>query len=106
MYNIPQIQSYETLVCKEESNLDVDQGIKLGWIEGVLVPCLLSIWGVMLFLRIPWIVAQAGIFSSVVIIIISLIIITITTFSLSAICSNGRVKGGVFYVYLIYCIQN
>lgn len=98
IYNILQIQSYETLVRKEESNLEVDQGIKLGWIEGVLIPCLLSIWGVMLFLRIPWIVAQAGIFSSVAIIIISLIIITITTFSLSAISTNGRVKGGMYYV--------
>ena len=25
--------------------------IKLGWREGVLMPCLLNIWGVMLFLR-------------------------------------------------------
>ena len=24
---------------------------KLGWMEGVFMPCLLNIWGVMLFLR-------------------------------------------------------
>lgn len=35
-------------------------GIKLGWIQGVLIPCLLNIWGVMLFLRLSWVVAQAG----------------------------------------------
>jgi solute carrier family 12 sodium/potassium/chloride transporter 2 len=36
-------------------------GVKLGWIQGVLIPCLLNIWGVMLFLRLSWVVAQAGI---------------------------------------------
>lgn len=90
-----QIQSYEKLVHEEENKLNVDQGVKLGWIEGVLNPCLLSIWGVILFLRLPWIVGQAGILDSVVIIMISLMIIVITTFSLSAISTNGRVKGGI-----------
>lgn len=36
-------------------------GIKLGWIQGVLIPCLLNIWGVMLFLRLSWVVAQSGV---------------------------------------------
>lgn len=36
-------------------------GIKLGWIQGVLIPCLLNIWGVMLFLRLSWVVAEAGV---------------------------------------------
>ena len=34
---------------------------KFGWIEGVLIRNMLSIWGVMLFLRISWVVALAGI---------------------------------------------
>lgn len=47
---------------KRMSNLpDHSAGIKLGWIQGVLIPCLLNIWGVMLFLRLSWIVAQSGI---------------------------------------------
>lgn len=77
----------------------LNQGVKLGWIEGVLNPCLLSIWGVMLFLRMPWIVGQAGIFDSILIIFISLIIIVITSFSLSAISTNGRVEGGTYLMY-------
>jgi solute carrier family 12 sodium/potassium/chloride transporter 2 len=36
-------------------------GVKLGWIQGVFIPCLLNIWGVMLFLRLSWVVAQSGI---------------------------------------------
>ena len=35
--------------------------VKFGWIEGVLIRNMLSIWGVMLFLRISWVVALAGI---------------------------------------------
>ncbi|XP_068622442.1 bumetanide-sensitive sodium-(potassium)-chloride cotransporter [Battus philenor] len=75
-------------------------GIKLGWIQGVLIPCLLNIWGVMLFLRISWVVSQAGIGLSLLIIAISAIVCVITTLSMSAICTNGEVKGGGIY-YII-----
>ena len=34
---------------------------KLGWMEGVFMPCLLNIWSVMLFLRLTWVIGQAGI---------------------------------------------
>lgn len=34
--------------------------LKFGWIQGVLMRCLLNIWGVMLFLRLSWVVGQAG----------------------------------------------
>ncbi|KAF2355170.1 Amino acid permease/ SLC12A domain [Trinorchestia longiramus] len=32
----------------------------LGWMKGVMMPCMLNIWGVMLFLRLSWVVGQAG----------------------------------------------
>lgn len=74
--------------------------IKLGWVQGVLIPCLLNIWGVMLFLRVAWVVAQAGIGQTLLIIAISYAVCLITTTSLSAICTNGDVKGGGIY-YII-----
>ena len=40
---------------------DGPAALKLGWIQGVLVRCLLNIWGVMLFIRISWVVGNAGI---------------------------------------------
>lgn len=70
---------------------------KLGWIQGVLIPCLLNIWGVMLFLRMPWIVAHSGILEAVMIIVISTTVCMLTTLSLSALCTNGEVKGGGIY---------
>lgn len=79
------------------------EGIKLGWIQGVLIPCLLNIWGVMLFLRLSWVVAQAGILHTFIIIGISALVCVITTLSLSAISTNGEVKGGV-YTYMRMCV--
>jgi solute carrier family 12 (sodium/potassium/chloride transporter), member 2 len=72
----------------------------LGWIQGVFIPVLLNIYGVMLFLRMSWIVAEAGTIESLVIIGISAIVCIITTLSLSAISTNGEVKGGGIY-YII-----
>ena len=37
-----------------------DTSIKFGWFDGVYMRCLLNIWGVMLFLRLTWVVGQAG----------------------------------------------
>ncbi|XP_028130937.1 bumetanide-sensitive sodium-(potassium)-chloride cotransporter isoform X2 [Diabrotica virgifera virgifera] len=83
-----------------EDHSESHAGIKLGWIQGVLIPCLLNIWGVMLFLRLSWVVAEAGIGQSLLIIAISAVVCIITTLSLSAICTNGEVKGGGIY-YII-----
>lgn len=79
------------------------EGIKLGWIQGVLIPCLLNIWGVMLFLRLSWVVAQAGVLQTCIIIGISAVVCVITTLSLSAISTNGEVKGG-WYSFVYVCI--
>lgn len=67
---------------------------KFGWIKGVLFGCLLNIWGVMLYLRLSWVVGQAGIGLATVIILLSAVVTILTTLSMSAICTNGEVKGG------------
>lgn len=73
---------------------------KLNWKNGVLIPCLLNIWGVIMFLRLGWVVGQAGIFQGTLIIIASNVVTTITALSMCAICTNGEVSGGGAY-YLI-----
>ncbi|KZS02120.1 Bumetanide-sensitive sodium--chloride cotransporter, partial [Daphnia magna] len=77
-----------------------DTFVKFGWIKGVLVRCLLNIWGVMLFLRLSWVVGQAGIGEGVIIIALACIVTTITGLSMSAISTNGNIKGGGTY-YMI-----
>ncbi|ESO00676.1 hypothetical protein HELRODRAFT_157349 [Helobdella robusta] len=73
---------------------------KFGWVIGVLVRCLLNIFGVMLFLRISWVVAQAGIGLASIIILLASAVTTLTALSMSAISTNGEVKGGGAY-YMI-----
>ena len=66
----------------------------------MLFGCLLNIWGVMLYLRLSWVVGQAGIALASLIVIMSAVVTTLTTLSLSAVCTNGEVKGGE---WLSYC---
>ncbi|XP_037939508.1 bumetanide-sensitive sodium-(potassium)-chloride cotransporter isoform X2 [Teleopsis dalmanni] len=74
--------------------------LKFGWIKGVLIRCLLNIWGVMLFLRLSWVVGQAGIWQGFVLILTTTAVTTITALSMSAISTNGVIKGGGTY-YMI-----
>ncbi|XP_005431914.1 solute carrier family 12 member 1 isoform X1 [Falco naumanni] len=88
----------ETAVSKEEENKT--GFVKFGWVKGVLVRCMLNIWGVMLFIRLSWIVGQAGIGLGIIVIGLSVVVTTLTGISMSAICTNGVVRGGGAY-YLI-----
>ena len=60
----------------------------------------MNIFGVMLFLRLSWVTGQAGIGLASIIVIISTAVTVLTSLSMSAICTNGEVKGGGTY-YLI-----
>uniref|UniRef100_A0AAQ5XJY9 Solute carrier family 12 member 1 n=1 Tax=Amphiprion ocellaris TaxID=80972 RepID=A0AAQ5XJY9_AMPOC len=73
--------------------------VKFGWIKGVLVRCMLNIWGVMLFIRLSWVFGQAGWGLGTVVIVLSCVVTTITSLSMSAICTNGVVRaGGAYYL--------
>ncbi|OWF48421.1 solute carrier family 12 member 2-like isoform X2 [Mizuhopecten yessoensis] len=71
--------------------------LKFGWVKGVLIRCLLNIWGVMLFMRLSWVVGQSGVGFATLIILLSAVVTTLTSLSMSAICTNGEVKGGGAY---------
>uniref|UniRef100_A0A8K9V4C6 Solute carrier family 12 member 1 n=1 Tax=Oncorhynchus mykiss TaxID=8022 RepID=A0A8K9V4C6_ONCMY len=77
-----------------------DGTVRFGWIKGVLVRCMLNIWGVMLFIRLSWVFGQAGWGLGIVVIALSCVVTTVTGLSMSAICTNGVVRGGGAY-YLI-----
>ncbi|XP_066569608.1 solute carrier family 12 member 3 [Amia ocellicauda] len=70
---------------------------RFGWVKGVMIRCMLNIWGVILYLRLPWITSQAGIGLTWIIILLSSCITGITGLSTSAIATNGKVKGGGTY---------
>ncbi|XP_073989662.1 bumetanide-sensitive sodium-(potassium)-chloride cotransporter-like isoform X2 [Rhodnius prolixus] len=74
--------------------------IKFGWLEGVYMRCLLNIWGVMLFLRLSWVIGQAGIVEGIIVICLSNLVTLATTLSMSAVSTNGIIEGGGVY-YMI-----
>merc|ERR1719225_730200 len=86
---------------QEAEEVEVKKGkvIKFGWIEGVFMRCLLNIWGTMLFLRLTWVVGQAGIVYGLLIISLANAVTVLSALSMSAISTNGQIAaGGVYYM--------
>uniref|UniRef100_A0A4W4FNR4 Solute carrier family 12 member 10, tandem duplicate 1 n=1 Tax=Electrophorus electricus TaxID=8005 RepID=A0A4W4FNR4_ELEEL len=73
------------------------QPVRFGWVTGVMIRCMLNIWGVILFLRLSWITSQAGVILTWVIILMSVLVTSVTSLSVSAISTNGRVSSGGAY---------
>lgn len=94
---LPEAENGHTQPAPAPSDPEEGSPAKFGWIKGVLVRCLLNIFGVMLFLRLSWVVGQAGIGLSAVVVLLATSVTTITALSMSAICTNGQVKGGGAY---------
>lgn len=74
-----------------------DAPVKFGTFGGVFTPCVLTILGVIMFLRFGYVVGQAGLLYALLIVAVSKVITGLTTLSLSAIATNTRVKGGGAY---------
>ncbi|XP_030286330.1 solute carrier family 12 member 10, tandem duplicate 1 [Sparus aurata] len=73
--------------------------VRFGWVIGVMVRCMLNIWGVILFLRLSLITSQAGILLTWLIILMSVTVTSVTALSISAIATNGRViSGGAYFM--------
>ncbi len=66
---------------------------------GVYTPTVLTILGVILYLRMGWVVGNAGIGGALLIVLLANSITAITAFSLSALSTNMRVGvGGAYYI--------
>lgn len=73
---------------------------KLGTMMGVFVPCLQNILGIIYYIRFSWIVGMGGIGESLMLVSFCGACTFLTSISLSAIATNGAMKGGGPY-YLI-----
>ncbi|ROL46313.1 Solute carrier family 12 member 3 [Anabarilius grahami] len=78
--------------------------VRFGWVLGVMIRCMLNIWGVIMYLRLPWITSQAGLILTYVIIFMSVTVTTITATSVSAISTNGKVKSVLTYVIIFMSV--
>jgi amino acid transporter len=72
----------------------------MGTFAGVFTPSILTILGIILFIRLGYVVGSAGLWRALIIIGLANAISVLTCVSLSAVATNFRVKGGGVY-YLI-----
>lgn len=87
------------LLFASPSTVDGEDKQKFGIFLGVFVPCILMLFGVIIFLRLGWIVGQVGLITTSVIITFAFIIALFTTLSMAAIATNIEVgKGGIYYL--------
>eukprot|EP00943_MAST-04B_sp_MAST-4B-sp1_P003479 g3479.t1 len=73
---------------------------KLNMYFGVFQPCMLNIFGAILFLRLPWAIGHAGWLGVLSMFVLAGVTVTLTTLSIAAISTNGTVRGGGAY-YMI-----
>ncbi len=72
---------------------------KFGAFSGVFTPSILSILGVIMYLRLPWIVGVGGLWTTLGIIMVAHLIAIATGLSVSSIATNKKVEtGGSYYI--------
>jgi amino acid transporter len=72
---------------------------KFGTFAGVFTPSILTILGVIMYMRLGWVVGNAGLIGAIVIIIIAHIISVSTGLSVSSVATDKKIgAGGIYYV--------
>ena len=69
----------------------------LGTFEGVFTPTILTIIGVIMYLRLGWVVGTVGLGAAIVIILLSHVATVTTGLALSSMTTNVRIGAGGFY---------
>jgi amino acid transporter len=72
---------------------------KFGTFAGVFTPSILTILGVIMYLRLGWVVGEAGLYAAIGLILLAHIISISTGLSLSSIATDKKIKtGGIYYM--------
>ncbi|KAL1114973.1 hypothetical protein AAG570_007796 [Ranatra chinensis] len=72
-------------------------GASMGTLVGVYLPCIQNIFGVILFIRLTWVVGTAGAVQGFLIVLTCCCVTMLTAISMSAIATNGVVPAGGSY---------
>ena len=74
-------------------------GLQLGTFIGVFTPTILTILGVIMYLRFGWVVGNVGLGQTLLIVLLANLITLLTSLSLSALATNMQVGvGGAYYL--------
>ncbi|XP_013889388.1 solute carrier family 12 member 9 [Austrofundulus limnaeus] len=84
---------------RQRSSQQRQQPKKLSIFFGVVIPTLLSMFSVVVFLRIGFVVGQAGLYQAIAMFLVAYFIISMTVLSVCAISTNGALDaGGAYYM--------
>ena len=72
----------------------------LGTFDGVFAPSILTILGVIMYLKLGWVVGNVGLYKTLLIVTLATSITFLTSLSIAAIATDQRVRGGGAY-YMI-----
>lgn len=76
-----------------------EQARKFGSFAGVFTPSILTILGVIMYLRLGWVTGVAGIWGVIAIILLAHVISITTGLSISSIATDKRIQaGGIYYI--------
>ena len=76
------------------------RGYGFGTFQGVFTPSILTILGVIMYLRLPWVLGSVGLVQTLLIVTASVTITLLTGLSIAAMATNMKVGGGGAY-YMI-----
>jgi amino acid transporter len=77
----------------------MSQPKKFGTFAGVFTPSILTILGVIMYMRLGWVVGEAGLIAAIGIILLAHIISVTTGLSISSIATDKKIKtGGLYYM--------
>jgi amino acid transporter len=77
----------------------MSQGKKFGTFAGVFTPSILTILGVIMYMRLSWVVGNAGLEMAIGIILIAHIVSVATGLSVSSVATDRKIKaGGIYYM--------
>ncbi|XP_037390715.1 solute carrier family 12 member 5 isoform X2 [Pygocentrus nattereri] len=98
--NLPQgSKEHEEAENNEGARKKPVQAPRMGTLMGVYLPCMQNILGVILFLRMTWMVGIGGVIEAFIIVLMCCSTTMLTAISMSAIATNGVVPaGGSYYM--------
>ncbi|MGF1601328.1 MAG: Na-K-Cl cotransporter [Thermosynechococcaceae cyanobacterium] len=93
----PLLNRFQKSGSASPPNAEAPQG--LGTFAGVYTPSVLTILGVIMYLRFGWVVGNVGLFNTLLIVTLSTAITLLTSLSISAIATDQTVRvGGAYYM--------
>ena len=73
--------------------------IKFGTFAGVFTPSILTILGVIMYMRLGWVVGNAGLVGTIIVILLAHLIAVSTGLSVSSVATDKKIgAGGIYYV--------